>query len=149
MNYKKRTQEEWDKFYLGLAQYYSTMSKDPSTKVGAVVVNRWKNRPIGFGYNGFPKWINDTKEKYENRALKYEYIVHAEQNAFLDLTRDDTKGMTLYTWPFAPCSNCMKVIISMDIGRIVTIKEGWKSERWADDQQFALKMAKEADIEID
>lgn len=71
----------WDDRFLELATVISSWSKDPSTQVGAVIVDD-DNRVISIGYNGFPKGIKDD-HRLSNRDLKYEMVVHAEANALL------------------------------------------------------------------
>jgi dCMP deaminase len=58
---------KWDKNFLQLAKTVSTFSKDPSTKVGAVIVDD-DNRVISIGYNGFPKGIKDDN-RLDNRVV--------------------------------------------------------------------------------
>ena len=72
-------QVKWDRRYLHLAQEVSRWSKDPSTKVGAVIVNSL-GQVVGTGYNGFPRGVSDTDERYLDRDVKYKMICHAEQN---------------------------------------------------------------------
>ncbi|VVM20888.1 dCMP deaminase (EC [uncultured Gammaproteobacteria bacterium] len=59
---------KWDERYLALAKEVSTWSKDPSTQVGAVTVGS-KKEVLSQGFNGFPRNINDTDERYNNREL--------------------------------------------------------------------------------
>ena len=66
--------------YLNLAKEISSWSKDPSTKVGAVIVGD-KDQIISQGYNGFPRGFNDSDDIYKNKPIKYKYIIHAEANA--------------------------------------------------------------------
>ena len=61
-DYFKRPQEEWDLHYLRLAKTYSLMSRDPSTKVGCVIVDASRNRVLALGYNGFPAGMDDDNE---------------------------------------------------------------------------------------
>lgn len=68
------SQEKWDRRFLELAKQVSTWSKDPSTKVGAVLVNEDKH-VVGMGFNGFPVGVADTEERLNNRELKYKMIV--------------------------------------------------------------------------
>ncbi|WLB77042.1 deoxycytidylate deaminase [Bradyrhizobium elkanii] len=75
-------QERWDRYFLKVAQAVSTASKDPSTKVGAVIV-RPDRTMASFGYNGFPRGIADTDERLNNREVKYDLVVHGEINAIL------------------------------------------------------------------
>ena len=91
---------KWDQRFLELAKLVSTWSKDPSTKVGAVIAH--DRKIISVGYNGFPEGVLDTAERYYDRETKYKYMVHAERNALL-FANTSVKGMTLYTYPFMPC----------------------------------------------
>lgn len=87
--------EKWDRKYLELAKYIATnWSKDPSTKVGAILVNYETKREF-IGYNGFPEGVLDTPERYNDRELKYKLVVHAEVNALLKAAQY-ARGGTLY-----------------------------------------------------
>lgn len=44
----------WDEYFMAIAFLSSMRSKDPSTQVGACIVNEDK-RIVGIGYNGFPR----------------------------------------------------------------------------------------------
>ena len=134
---------KWDANFLTLANTVSMFSKDPSTKVGAVIVDDDK-RVVSIGYNGFPKGIKDD-QRLENRELKYEMIVHAEANALL-FANAPVKGCTIYTWPFQPCSRCASLIIQAGIRRVVSVES--KDQKWSSNFQLAHDMMTEARIEI-
>ena len=134
---------KWDKNFLELAKTVSTFSKDPSTQVGAVIVDG-DNRVISIGYNGFPKGIRDDN-RLDNRELKYEMIVHAEANALL-FASAPAKGCTIYTWPFQPCSRCASLIIQSGIRRVVSVES--KDQKWSSNFQLAHDMMTEARIEM-
>ena len=135
--------DKWDKNFLELAKTVSTFSKDPSTQVGAVIVDD-DNRVISIGYNGFPKGVKDD-HRLDNRELKYEMIVHAEANALL-FANASVEGSTIYTWPFQPCSRCASLIIQSGIRRVVTVEN--KDQKWSSNFQLAHDMMTEARIEI-
>lgn len=135
---------KWDGNFLALANTVAMFSKDPSTKVGAVIVDD-DNRVISIGYNGFPKGIRDD-ERLHNRELKYEIIVHAEANALL-FANAPVKGCTIYTWPFQPCSRCASLIIQAGIRRVVSVEN--KDQKWSSNFQLAHDMMTEARIEIE
>lgn len=135
---------KWDKNFLELAKTVSTFSKDPSTKVGAVIVDN-DNRVISIGYNGFPKGIRDDN-RLDNRDLKYDMVVHAEANALL-FANAPVKGCTIYTWPFQPCSRCASLIIQAGIQRVVSVEN--EETRWVSNFQLAHDMLTEARIKID
>ena len=71
---------KWDKRWIGVAEHIARFSKDPSTQVGAVIVDGM-NRLVSIGYNGFPRGVADDDERYNNRKTKLKLIVHAEANA--------------------------------------------------------------------
>jgi len=133
----------WDDRFLELATVISSWSKDPSTQVGAVIVDD-DNRVISIGYNGFPKGVKDD-HRLDNRELKYEVVVHAEANALL-FANASVKGCTIYTWPFQPCSRCASLIIQAGIRRVVTVEN--KDQKWSSNFQLAHEMMTEARIEI-
>lgn len=137
MNLKK-----WDQRFLELAKLVGSWSKDPSTKVGAVIVDT-KNRIISVGYNGFPRDVKDSEERLCNRDKKYDIIVHAEANA-LSFANRSVEGCTVYTWPFQPCSKCAGLIIQSGIKRVVTIHED--GERWKDNFLIARQLFDEAGV---
>src|SRR5271163_3399120 len=120
---------KWDIFYLKMAQLVSSMSKDPSTQTGAVIVRPNKS-VVSVGFNGFPKDMPDKAEWYANREEKYSRVVHCEINAQI-FTREPLHGYTLYTWPFASCDRCCVTMLQSGITRFVypSIPEHLK-ERW-------------------
>jgi dCMP deaminase len=110
-------QEKWDNRFIRTAIWIGSWSKDPSTKVGAVLV-RPDNTIAATGYNGFPKGHPDTLALYENRSYKYKHIVHAEINAFKQYGKTP-KDFTLYT-SFPCCPDCMRKIAKTGgINRVV------------------------------
>ena len=109
--------DKWDLRFLKLAEETASWSKDPSTKVGCVIVNPDTMRIAGVGFNGFPRGMCDHKELYEDRETKYSRTIHAEVNAVLN-SSGSLEGHTAYvTHP--PCTNCALVLIQSGIGRVV------------------------------
>lgn len=141
----KSPRTKWDEKFLKVAALVSTFSKDPSTKVGAVICDQ-NNRFVSLGYNGFARGVSDSQERLSNRDLKYKLVIHAEQNALLFAQRNLT-GHTLYTWPFPPCSNCSQLIIQSGVARVVApMPTEDQEERWGDSFQLAIETFKEAKI---
>lgn len=134
---------KWDPFFLGMADYISTISKDPSTKVGAVLVDDAR-RVIGLGYNGFPRGISDHPDRYAKRELKYEMIVHAEANAILNAIKS-THGATLYC-NFFPCPRCAALLIQAGIRRIISRKHA-SDDRWKESHEISRRMFQETGIQ--
>lgn len=137
-----RTTEWWDRWFLGMAEYISTASKDPSTKIGAVIVDS-DRRIVSTGYNGFAKGVEDKEELLLDREKKYKLIVHGEMNAIVFAQRS-IKGCTLYTTPLLPCSSCASVVIQSGIKRVVS----WQNfnDRWAESIELSKSMFKEANV---
>ena len=135
---------KWDKRFLELAKLVGSWSKDPSTQVGAVIVDS-ENIIVSTGYNGFPKGIQDLEERLLDREQKYDIIIHAEANALLHAKRS-VEGCTLYTWPFEPCSRCAGLIIQSGIKRVVSIINSDK--RWEKNFTLARQLFNEAGIII-
>lgn len=137
----------WDGRYLDMARQCSTWSKDPSTKVGAYIVDE-HNRPVSHGYNGFPKGMDDSPERYADREFKYAHVVHAEMNAILAAGRD-LNGCTVYcTHP--PCTTCLCSMKQAMVARIVCGDGGPEFQsRWCTDGIAARKaLAEELGIEL-
>jgi dCMP deaminase len=104
-----------DDYYMGLAFWVASRSKDPHTQVGAVIVS-FKNEPISTGYNGLPRGISDDQIDWD-RPDKYDWIIHAESNA-IKYANGSLSNSTLYiTAP--PCNKCMLEIAAVDIRRVV------------------------------
>jgi len=101
---------------MSLAKHVATWSKDPSTRVGAIITDN--NIIVSSGYNGFPQKMSDDPELYNNREEKYSRVVHGEINAILFANRP-VKDCTLYTWPFAPCDRCCVICIQAGIKHFV------------------------------
>jgi len=120
-----KRQEKWDRRFLGLCEYVSRWSKDPSTKVGAIITDGIKI--ISMGFNGLPQQVKDFPEILEVRNIKYKHIIHAEANAILT-AQSDLKGFTIYTFPLLPCTSCGSMIAQSGISRVVSVK--CKNERW-------------------
>lgn len=121
-------------------------SKDPSTKVGAVIVDR-ERRVISLGYNGFPRRVHDLEERYSTRELKYELIVHAEANALLT-SPSSVMGCTLYTTPLPTCARCAGLVIQAGIARVVSMTRSDSNINWATSCDLASQMYEEAGVEF-
>ena len=123
----------WNKYFMEIAWAVSKRSKDPSTKVGAVIVSN-DHSPISFGYNGFPKGCLEEHMTYE-RPMKYHTIIHAEMNAIL-FARRDLKGAILYSTHY-PCENCLKHALQAGIREIYYDNDD-VLERFSEDQKEAI-----------
>ena len=127
---------DWNDYFMGLAHLSAMRSKDPSTQVGAVIVDERK-RVVSIGYNGMPYGCDDDEFAWEREGqfldTKYPYVVHAELNAILNAPRP-VIGCTIYVSLF-PCNECAKAIIQSGIKRIV-----YEDDKYADTD--AIKASK-------
>lgn len=138
---------KWDLRYLQLAKFISSWSKDPSTQVGAVAVDK-NNHVISLGYNGFAHGIDDCSERYLDRNIKYEMVIHGEENVLL-FGGPRLKGATIYTYPFMPCPRCAAKIIQAGIKRVVTIPANEEQNvRWKDLFKLTKLQFKEAKVAL-
>jgi len=139
---------KWDLRFIDLAIHISEWSKDPSTKVGCVIVG--EDREIrSTGFNGFPRGINDTSERLEDRNQKYPMICHAEENAIMHAARIGVslKGTTAYvTWP--PCSRCSRSLIQAGVSEVIYPSNVQIPDRWQSDFKIASEMMNEAGIVV-
>ena len=115
----------WDDYFMSVALLSGKRSKDPSTQVGACIVN--KNNIIeSIGYNGLPKGCSDDEFPWdkEGEALntKYPFVVHGELNAILNAKGKDLSGCRIYVALF-PCNECAKAIIQSGISEVIYLSD--------------------------
>lgn len=134
----------WDFRFMHLAHLISSWSKDPNTRVGAVIVDK-DNRIVSIGYNGLPKGISDKDEILQDRDLKNQMIIHAERNALLFAESSRLLGSTIYTWPFPSCSQCTSLFIQVGIAK--TVAPSNYPPSWLDSIILGERMKFEAGIE--
>ena len=144
----KKPISKWDQRFINLAMFISEWSKDPNSKVGGVVVTN-EGGAIALGYNGFPAGIEDDK-RLDNRELKLDMIIHAEQNALL-IAGSRAKGASLYVWGKPICARCAVLIIQAGIKRIIATNpedEIDNNSPWYKSGVLAVKMFTEVDMEM-
>ena len=134
----------WDEYFMSLAILSSKRSKDPSTQVGACIVDD-DHKVVSIGYNGMPRGLDDndlTWNKGEGLDNKYLYVCHAEFNAILN-TRNGSalKGCTLYVTLF-PCNECAKAIIQTGIKKIIYLSDKYKESVETKASRKILTLAK-------
>lgn len=142
---------KWDVRFLKLAHEVASWSKDRSTKVGAVVVHPDRT-PGPYGYNGFPRAVDDDREERHERPNKYDWTEHAERNAIFNAARVGAavEGCTMYVTHF-PCVDCTRAIIQVGIKRVVVDKASMGGDfglRWEDGRDVSKQMFEEAGVGI-
>jgi len=121
----------WDDYFMAVAQLSALRSKDPSTQVGACIVNKNK-RIIGIGYNGFPSGCSDDELPWAREGdflqTKYPYVCHAEMNAITNSSnKPDLEGASLYVSLF-PCNECAKLIVQVGITEVVYLSDKYHDQ---------------------
>jgi dCMP deaminase len=137
----------WDEYFMGIAVLSSLRSKDPSTKVGACIVDK-EHKVVSIGYNGMPRGIEEENlpwERGEGLESKYLYVCHAEFNAILNTRNGATlQGCSLYVTLF-PCNECAKAIIQTGIKEIVYVSNKYKDTVTT---QASIKMLNLAGVKL-
>jgi dCMP deaminase len=128
-----------------MAKLVASWSKDPSTKIGSVIMDPNGN-PVSHGFNGFPRGMADTPERLNNREFKYRHILHSEDNAMAFANVKYFDGCTIYiTHP--PCVNCLSRMRQRRLFRVVCYDGGEEfATRWP--TQDSVDLAKELGIEL-
>jgi len=161
----------WVDYYIRLAELVAQKSKDPSTKVGCVIVGP-DNEIRSTGFNGFPRGVQeenyqtplmvtgtgiparwrkiDVSDRWE-RPAKYEWVEHAERNAVYNAARIGValKGCTAYlNWEPRPCVECCKAFIQAGIIEVVGPDTPFPSGGTRKDWKFDVStiMMKEAGV---
>lgn len=118
----------WDEYFMGVAFLSGMRSKDPSTQVGACIIDKEK-KIIGMGYNGFPLGSSDDEMPWGKTGdfldTKYPYVVHAELNAILNSIKS-LKESTIYVTHF-PCNECAKAIVQSGIKKVIYFSDKHKN----------------------
>lgn len=110
---------KWDLRYLDSAREKAMWSKDPSSGVGAVLVD--SSGEFCQGYNGFARGVKDSSDRYNDREVKYRFVVHAEANCICSAARrgSRTDGATLYVDGLLICPSCASIAVQAGVRRVV------------------------------
>ena len=140
---------KWIKYYALLAKHISSWSKDPSRCIGAVAVGS-KGQILSQGYNGFPRGIVDDLDRYDNRELKYKYVVHAEMNVIYNATYSGVSldRSDLYIYGLPVCSECAKGIIQVGIKDVYICADVFDDTIWAKSWEQSKSMMLEAGLNL-
>jgi len=137
---------DWDTRFLDLAEHISEWSKDPSKKIGAVAVGA-QRQILAQGYNGFPRGIDDTTDRYDNREEKYKLVVHAEMNVIYNASYNGVSlnGSTLYVHGLPVCSDCAKGIIQVGVKNVI-MRKAKTPDVWLESWKRTETMFKESGV---
>ena len=142
--------KNWQSRYLSLAKEVSTWSKDPSRKIGAVAVGS-KGQILAQGYNGFPRGILDSADRYNDRSTKYRLVVHAEMNVIYNATFNGVSldGASLYVYGLPICSECAKGIIQVGIKNVTVFTDDAVPDMWTESWSNTVSMFDETNVKYE
>lgn len=144
---KRNDYISWDEYFMGVALLASKRSKDPSTQVGACIVDD-QNRILSTGYNGFPQGCSDDEYPWEREGedgnTKYPYVVHAELNSILNAGGKSLKGAKIYVALF-PCNECAKAIIQSGITEVIYLSDKYHD---TDSMRASRRMLDSAGVKL-
>lgn len=124
-------------------------SKDPSRKVGCILLKPDSLQVLSLGYNGFPRGIDETDSERWKRPTKYHYCQHAETNSLCNACRSGTSTensiaiVTLY-----PCCACCRSLIQAGIKTVVTLPPDFNDPNWGEEFKISKIMFEEAGVEV-
>ncbi|CAK8697102.1 deoxycytidylate deaminase-like [Clavelina lepadiformis] len=131
LNTKRTDYLDWQDYFMSVAFLSAQRSKDPSTQVGACIVNDEK-KIVGIGYNGMPNRCSDDELPWKREAdewleTKYPYVCHAEMNAIMNKNSSSVKGCSIYVALF-PCNECAKLIVQSGIKEVIYYSDKHKDK---------------------
>ena len=134
--------------FFPVAEALAALSKDRSTKVGAVALGE-DYEILSTGYNGFPRGVDDDVESRHERPTKYFFAAHAEENLVAQAARNGVslRGATVLVTSLFPCTTCSRLMIQAGVRRIIAPRPD-VDPRWAEQAAHAELMLREAGIEV-
>lgn len=139
---------DWEKRYLETAKHVAQWSRDPSRKIGAIIIGEDK-QIVSQGFNGFARGVADTEYRYSDKETKYKFVVHAEMNAIFNaaLSGARVKGGTIYVTGLHVCHACADGIIQSGINKVVMESDQCKG--WEESAEIARIKFKEAGVQYE
>lgn len=147
VSFDKLRRLKWHDRYLELAKQIASWSKDPSSKIGAIAVGS-KGQVLAQGYNGFPRGIEDREIRFENKELKYRYVVHAEMNLIYNASYNGVSldGSTVYVTGLPVCSECAKGLIQVGVREVIMPTQEDTPDKWVQSFKLSKELFEEAGV---
>ena len=140
----------WDEYFISMAHFASTKSKDQSTHVGAIIVGKNKE-VISTGMNGFVRGLNDNIKERQERPEKYFWMEHAERNAIYNAARNGSKldGTKIYITAMS-CMDCARAIVQSGIKEVIIDqnKDFENRNEWNESMEKAIQLYKETGVKL-
>jgi len=136
---------DWHRRFMARAVQIAQASKDPSTKVGCLVVDQDHNE-CASGWNGFPRGVEDSPARLADRPTKHLIVVHAEANAVAAAARAGVSLRGCIAYVTAPCcSQCAALLVQAGITLVVW--QGALRPEWEASTVAAATMLREGGVE--
>ena len=139
---------------MGIAKAVSVLSKDPSTKVGCVIIGE-EGEPLTWGYNGQVRGADDLLGDRNERPAKFLHYEHSERNAIYSAARSGIrlKGGTIYITSLTPCPDCARAIVQSGIKKIIVEYEAFNISNprvlvWLENWELTKVMLREGGVEV-
>lgn len=139
---RESSQAGWDRYFLDMARFVASKSKDRATKVGAVLVAS-DHAVLSCGWNGFPRGVNDDVAARHERPAKYDWTVHAESNAITNAARRGIPllGCTAYVTQMPCGTRCAGELVQAGVSRVVTIEPDWSDRHLCEAHRIQVSRA--------
>ncbi len=136
--------------YFKLVRYMADLfSKDPSTKVGCLLLAPESFQILSLGYNGFSRGVNEQIESRWERPIKYKFCEHSERNCIYNAARSGTStNNSIAVTTLYPCCDCCRALIQSGIKTVVTVTPDFEDKRWGEDFELSKIMFEEAGINM-
>jgi len=134
-----------------LAREIASWSKDPSTKVGVVLVEPGTKRVLSTGYNGLPRRLEDRDNRLQDREIRNRMTLHAEENAVLNAADAgiSVRGAYAFVYGLPPCEHCALVLIQAGIAEVnYNVSATKVPERWKRSCHAAFSYFGEAGVNL-
>lgn len=142
----------WSNYFMDIAKRSAEMSKDPKTKVGAVIIQNRRIKSVGF--NGAPQSFPDSLVPFNINGeslleQKNTFMCHAELNAVLnyDGKISDLKDADIYV-TVSPCSKCACMLAQVGIKRVI-YKEEYRRKEEVEATKYILEKCNVQYIKFD
>lgn len=123
--------------------FAQVLSKDPSTKVGAVLLDPEDYTQLAEGYNGMPRGVDEGIAERHERPMKYAFYEHAERNAIYNKARLFLKGTYAVTTE-VPTLSCVRALLSVGVKLACFPNAAQARSDW----QLAYQLLKEVGVDV-
>ena len=136
--------------YFKLTRFMADLfSKDPSRKVGCMLLAPDSLQVLSVGYNGFPRGVDETINDRWKRPTKMMFCAHAEANSICNACRSGTgTNGSIAVVTLFPCCACCRSLIQAGIKTVVTLQPDFNDHNWGEEFKTSKTMMMEAELNV-